>query len=56
MIARFKASWGLPVAMSVFIIAGAVLSAIISGFPTRKWLVEGEVEARRAAAYRAICI
>lgn len=50
-IASFKEAWGLPVAMSVFIIAGAVLSAIISAVPTRKWLVQGESEAE-AAAYR----
>ena len=41
-IASFTASWGLPLAMTVFIVAGALCSAVISAFPTGKWLEDGD--------------
>jgi MFS transporter, SHS family, lactate transporter len=43
-IAVFTASWGLPVAMTGFIVLGAVVSAVIAVFPTERWLVSEDTE------------
>jgi MFS transporter, SHS family, lactate transporter len=43
-IAVFTATWGLPVAMTGFIILGAVVSAVIAAFPTERWLVSEDTE------------
>ena len=43
-IAVFTATWGLPVAMTGFIILGAVVSAAIAAFPTERWLVSEDTE------------
>ena len=43
-IAVFTATWGLPVAMTGFIILGAVVSAVIAAFPTGRWLDSEDTE------------
>ncbi len=43
-VAVFTATWDLPVAMTGFIILGAVVSAVIAAFPTERWLVSEDTE------------
>lgn len=49
-IASFTASWGLPIAMTSFIILGAVISAAIAAVPTERWLVAEGAATRPTAS------